>query len=106
MRHFHGMEIPLKSQEEPSKKRKLGSCMLKQMGIMLPYSSMKKNGDIKRFKRHADNTQIVKLVYVHEGYTDSSMDRKKLKNVVYFGGLYRGKDNEKLWNEVKKYIEG
>ena len=31
------------------------------------------------------------------------MDRKELKNVVYFGGLYRGKDNEKLWDEVKKY---
>ena len=73
---------------------------------MLPYSSMKKRGDIKRFKGHADNLQIVKLVYVHEGYTDSSMERKKLKNVVYFGGLYRGKDNEKLWNEVKKYVEG
>ena len=22
-----------------------------------------------------------------------------------FGGLYRGKDNEKLWKEVKEYIE-
>ena len=32
------------------------------------------------------------------------MDRKELKNVVYFGGLYRGKDNEKLWNGVKEYI--
>ena len=26
--------------------------------------------------------------------------------MVYFGGIYRGKDNEKIWNEVKKYIEG
>ncbi len=34
------------------------------------------------------------------------MDRKELKNVVYFGGLYHGKDNEKLWDEVKKYIAG
>lgn len=25
--------------------------------------------------------------------------------MVYFGGLYRGKDNEKLWREVKEYIE-
>ena len=43
-------------------------------------------------------------MYVHEGYTDRDRKRKRLKNVVYFGGLYRGKDNEKLWNEVKKYI--
>lgn len=25
--------------------------------------------------------------------------------MVYFGGLYRGKDNEKLWRDVKEYIE-
>ncbi len=44
---------------------------------------------------------------MHEGYADSGEDkkRKELKNVVYFGGLYRGKDNEKLWKEVKEYIE-
>ena len=64
----------------------------------------KKKGDIKRFKGHADNNQIVKLVYVHERYTDSGMDRKELKNLVYSGGLYRGEDNIKLWNEVKEYI--
>ena len=64
----------------------------------------KKKGDIKRFKGHADNNQIVKLVYVHERYTDSGMDRKELKNLVYSGGLYRGGDNIKLWNEVKEYI--
>ena len=63
-----------------------------------------RKGDIKRFKGHADNTQIVKLVYVHEGYTDGDVERKKLKNVTYFGGLYRGKDNGKLWDEVKEYI--
>ena len=48
----------------------------------------------------------MKLVYVHEGYKDSGMKRKELKNVVYSGGLYCSKDNEKLWNEVKKYITG
>lgn len=32
--------------------------------------------------------------------------RKQLKEVVYFGGLYSGKENEKLWREVKEYIEG
>ncbi len=31
--------------------------------------------------------------------------RIELKNVVYFGGIYRRKDNEKLWKEVKEYIE-
>jgi len=76
--------------------------MLEQMKTMPQFH--KKKGDIKRFKGHADNTQIVKLVYIHEGYKDEGKRRKELKNAVYFGGLYRGKDNGKLWDEVKKYI--
>ena len=65
----------------------------------------KKKGDIKRWKGHGDNGQIVKLVYVHEGYEETERKRKQLKEVVYFGGLYSGKENEKLWREVKEYIE-
>lgn len=73
----------------------------------MPCSIKEKKGDVKRYKGHADNGQIVKLVYVHEGYADNGEDkkRKELKNAAYFGGLYRGKDNEKLWKEVKEYIE-
>lgn len=106
MRHVHGMEIPLKSQEGPARKKEARNLYVEADEDHAALQFHEKKGDIKRFKGHADNTQIVKLVYVHEGYTDNSMERKKLKNVVYFGGVYRGKDNEKLWNEVKKYIEG
>lgn len=31
--------------------------------------------------------------------------RKELKKVVYFGGLHRGKDNEKLWGEERDFIK-
>ena len=104
IRHVRKMEIPLKSQEEPGGKRKARYLYVEADENHAALQFHEKKGDIKRFKGHADNNQIVKLVYVHEGYTDSGINRKELKNVVYFGGFYRGKDNEKLWNEVKTYI--
>ena len=104
MRHVRRLEIPAKSQEEPAVKKKTRILYAEADEDHAVLQFHKKKGDIKRFKGHADNNQIVKLVYVHEGYTDSGINRKGLKNVVYFGGLYRGKDNGKLWNEVKAYI--
>ena len=103
MRHVRRLEIPAKSQEEPAVKKKTRILYVEADEDHAALQFHKKKGDIKRFKGHADNTQIVKLVYIHEGYTDVGKRRKRLKNAVYFGGLYRGKDNEKLWDEVKKY---
>jgi len=103
MRHVHSLEIPAKSQEEPALKKEAGTLYIEADEDHAALQFHKKKGDIKRFKGHADNTQIVKLVYIHEGYTDVGKRRKELKNAVYFGGLYRGKDNGKLWDEVKKY---
>ena len=104
MRHVHGVEIPPERMEGPAEKKETRDLYVEADEDHAALQFHNKKGDIKRFKGHADNNQIVKLVYVHEGYTGSSMDRKELKNVVYFGGLYRGKDNEKLWNGVKEYI--
>ena len=50
---------------------------------------------MKRFKGHGDNGQIVKLIYVHEGYKGEAK-RKNLKQIKYFGGLDTGKENETL----------
>ena len=104
MRHVHGMEIPSKNMEEPVGKKNARNLYVEADEDHASLQFHKKKGDIKRFKGHADNNQIVKLVYVHEGYKDSGIKRKELKNVVYFGGLYCSKDNGKLWNEVKEYI--
>ncbi len=45
-----------------------------------------------------------KLVYVHEGIDleKSSKTRRSLKNVRYFGGIY--KESEELWLEIIDYI--
>ena len=46
-----------------------------------------------------------KLVYVHEGidYERSDKTRTRLKNIRYFGGIY--KESEDLWLEVANYID-
>lgn len=105
MRQVREKDIPAKSQENPAEKKKVRYLYVEADEDHIALQFHEKKGDVKRFKGYADNTQIVKLVYVHEGYIDEDGKRKELKNVVYFGGLYRGKDNEKLWNEVKEYIE-
>jgi len=107
MRKVRGVETPPKGEEETFTKRKVRYLYVEadEDHIALQYKEEK--GDIKRYKGHADNGQIVKLVYVHEGYVDSKEEtkRKELKHVVYFGGLYQGKENGKLWEKVKEYIE-
>ena len=46
-----------------------------------------------------------KLVYVHEGFDPDKCTKKRnrLKNVRYFGGVY--KESEDLWLEVAEYID-
>ena len=108
MRQVRSIEVPSQRQEEVDEKRKVKYLYVEADEDHISLQYKEKKGDVKRYKGHADNGQIVKLVYVHEGYEEikENSKRKKLKNVVYFGGLYRGEDNEKLWREVKEYIEG
>ena len=106
MSQVRKIEPPSNMQEEAQEKRNVRYLYVEadEDHIALQYKEEK--GDIKRYKGHADNHQIVKLVYIHEGYVESEKDqRKRLKNIVYFGGLYRGKDNDKLWEEIKAYIK-
>lgn len=107
MRQVRRMEVPSQGQEEVNEKRKVKYLYVEADEDHISLQYKEKKGDVKRYKGHADNKQIIKLVYVHEGYVENGENpkRKELKNVVYFGGLYRGKDNEKLWKEVKEYIE-
>lgn len=66
-------------------------------------------------EQHGDRTSseengsfISKLVYVYDNKQDAKgfADRKELKDVYYFSGLYPGSlGNEKLWNKVQAYID-
>ena len=63
-----------------------------------------KKGDIRCWKGHKDNQQIVKMVYVHEGM-EKKEKRNQLKQLFFFGGIYPRKENEELWKEVDEYIK-
>lgn len=106
MRHVHGIIVPSYKKEEGSEKRRVNDLYVEADEDHIALQFHEKKGDVKRWKGHGDNGQIIKLVYVHEGYKDADAKRKELKEVRYFGGLYSGKENEKLWSEVKDYIEG
>lgn len=60
----------------------------------------KKDGD----ERRKTGISMPKLVYLHEGIDTekSSVKRKVLKNVRYFGGDYKSED---IWLKVAQYIE-
>ena len=106
MRHVHRIHAPSYKKEDSGVKRRVKYLYVEADEDHIALQFHKKKGDIKRWKGHGDNGQIIKLVYVHEGYEEGEAKRKQLKEVVYFGGLYSGKENEKLWREVKEYIEG
>lgn len=78
--------------------------MWKRMKTTSRCSFMRKKGDVKRWKGHGDNKQIVKVVYVHEGI-EKKGKRNRLKQAFYFGGVRPGEENEELWKEVNEYIQ-
>jgi len=47
---------------------------------------------------------MAKLIYVHEGKQTIKKGKNKLKNTVYFSGVYDGDKIEDLWEQVWKYI--
>ena len=74
------------------------------MKIIFLYNLKRKREIFKCFKGYKDNHQIVKLIYLHEGY-EGEGKHKKLNQINYFGALYTGKEKEKRWKKVKDAIE-
>ncbi|MFQ9164017.1 MAG: UPF0236 family transposase-like protein [Lachnospiraceae bacterium] len=68
MRHVKKVEIP--KQETVTQKRKVEILYVEADEDHIALQYKKEKGDIKRYKGHGDNGQIVKLVYVHEGHTE------------------------------------
>lgn len=54
-----------------------------------------------------NGTIIGKIVYLYEGIEpeNTQSKRNRLIGKHYFGGVYEGRENEKLWKEVAEYIE-
>ncbi len=106
MELIHELEIPNGPTVEQKEKRQVKYLYVEADEDHATLQFHKKKGDIKRYKNHADNGQIVKLVYVHEGKKPLGKGRMGLKNARYFAGVYGGrKENARLWKEVNAYIE-
>lgn len=72
------------------------------------FKKKKRRVDKNGRKIKEKNTIIDKLVYCFEGkeLEAPKSQRKRLINPHYFAGIYRGsKENQKLWEEVYKYID-
>lgn len=63
--------------------------------------------DGKQHLVRGNRTIIGKLIYLYEGIEPENVRsrRNRLVGKHYFGGVYEGKANEKLWEEVAEYIE-
>ena len=104
MRTVHSLNLSQLPETGQGEKRRVETLYVEADEDHIALQFHEKKGDVKRWKGHGDNGQIVKLVYVHEGKEDKGK-RKQLKNPHFFGGIYSGKENERLWREVSGYIQ-
>ena len=102
MEKIHRLKFP---ETEAGAGRKSVSCLYidaDEDHVALQY--LEKKGDIG--KRERGNTVMPKIIYVYEGISGEN-GRNELVEARHFGGVYEGADgNEKLWREVREYIEG
>ena len=103
---LHELQFP--KAEYPEKRKKVEYLYIDADEDHVPLQFIESKGDLKtdRNGRTINNVQT-KLVYVYEGIEPEAPGSKryKLVNAHYFSGVYEGKDNENLWEEVYEYIE-
>lgn len=102
MNKLHALVFPGYEHKEPKKVVKYLYVDADEDHIALQYLNEK--GDIEEDK-YANIPG--KLVYVYEGVEPEApkSDRYRLIEPRYFSGVYEGKDNEALWDEVWEYID-
>ena len=105
MKLVRSLDLSHLPEDKPEKKRQAETLYVEADEDHIALQFHEKKGDVKRWKGHGDNGQIVKLVYVHEG-KEQKGKRNQLKNPHFFGGIYSGEENEQLWREVTGYIKG
>lgn len=89
MRHVHGTEAPCPTGGGGKKDAEYLYVEADEDHVALQFHE--KKGDIKRYKGHADNGQIVKLVYVHGGYAEGAGEEAGSRAQGAEGcGLFRG----------------
>lgn len=106
---IHGtvIEMPVKEREE---KKQIRYLHIDADEDHVSAQFWEKKGDLKtKGNGRKANTLMPKLVCVYEDIIEESGEaskskRYKLTGKHYFCGLYKGKENERLWEEVRDYI--
>lgn len=102
MEKIHSLKFPETAADGEKKKVPCLYIDADEEHVALQY--LEKKGDIG--KRGRGNTVMPKIIYVYEGITGEN-GRNELVGARHFGGVYEGiAGNEKLWREVREYIEG
>lgn len=105
--HNIKVELPLK---EEAKKKKIRCLHIDADEDHVAAQFYEKKGDLKRDGNGRKiNTLMPKLVCVYEDIEEENGEkakskRRRLTGKHYFCGLYPGKENERLWEEVRDYI--
>jgi hypothetical protein len=101
MNKIHSLEV-VEPEIKVDKKRELKTLYVEADE---DHVALQTKGILKKSKKGKRNIAMPRLVYVHEGIDleKSSKKRKALKNIHYFGGIY--KNTEDLWLKVSEYID-
>lgn len=105
--HKVTVEMPVEEQKE---KKRLRYLHIEADEDHVAAQFYEKKGDLKRGPDgRKNNTLMPKLVCVYEDIVEESGESSKSKRYRltgkhYFCGLYPGKENERLWEEVRDYI--
>ena len=105
---IHDLKFPEVTAGEKEEKKKIKYLYIDADEDHVPLQFFSKKGDTRSPENAKKrNTVQVKLVYVYEGIERESPKGKRYKliNPKYFCGVYEGKENKRLWEDVNAYIE-
>lgn len=104
---IHTLEFP-ENTEKPEKKKEVEYLYIEADEDHTSLQFQEKKGDLVENENHQKNNCLIsKLVYVHEGIEPEApkSKRHRLVNPYYFCRVCEGKENEKFWDEIYRYID-
>lgn len=104
---IHQLKFP-KNTRKPQQKREVEYLYIEADEDHIALQFHEHKGDLTENKNHQkNNSQITKLVYVHEGVEPEAPKSKRYRliNPYYFSSICDGKGNEEFWDEIFEYLE-
>lgn len=106
MNKLHALEFP--EEPKPAEKKVVDYLYIDADEDHVSLQFKEQKGDLEKGENgRKNNCVLVKLVYVYEGVEPVApkSKRHRLINPHYFSGVYDGEDNQKLWDEVYRYVD-